>query len=389
MATNAINIRRFVDVTTSVQETPTQIRRDWGAVLFVQKGTDGQTTALTKYNDLTSVIEGAGSNTEAAKFATALYNTSYRGVSLNSPIWVAVIGAADEEQFTTNFSALLGSEEYFYIALDSNFADSVKKTAATLAGASETAHKLVLDDMSANAFDLNLEDDLALGADCSVSAFVKSNSFSSVATVAINPSNTNKYYSASYIAFYATRTFTPTATQMCSINAKPAQGVQPVDMTDSALSASVDIETRASNLVEKNASVYANIKLVGLVGWYGGKVGSGDELCDVVSADYLQYTVTMAVFNLLQTTPRLAMNANGASRLATVLSTCFDSLAAAGVIGGGVSMEGEIYPESGYKFSIPIPTGVAKANGLWEGITCSALLIGQTRRVVILNDLVK
>lgn len=389
MATNAINIRRFVDVTTSVQETSTLVARDWGAVLFVQKGTNGQTTTLTKYDNLAAVIEGAGSNTEAAKFATALYDTSYRGVSLNSPIWVAVIGAEDEDEFTENFTALLGSEQYYYIALDTKFADGLKKASAALVSASTSAYKLILDDSSATLFNYDLAADLALGSGCSVAAYVKSNGYNSVAVVGINPSNTNKYYSASCIAFYATRTFTPTSTQMCSINAKPAQGVEAIDFTDSTLLATASVETRASNVVEKNASVYANIKLVGLVGWYGGKVGSNDELSDVVSADYLQYTVTMAVFNLLQTTPRLAMNADGASRLATVLSSCFNKLAAAGVIGGGVSTDGEAYPDCGYKFSIPIPTGVAKANGLWEGITCSALLLGQTRRVVILNELVK
>ena len=43
----------------------------------------------------------------------------------------------------------------------------------------------------------------------------------------------------------------------------------------------------------------------------------------------------------------------------------------------------------GYKYSIPIPSGVAKANGLWDNIVCSALLAGSCKKVVITNDLKK
>ena len=391
MATNVINIRRFVDVTTSVQETPMDVRRDWGALLFVQKGTDGQTTVLNKYNDLDAVVTGEGSNSEAVKYATVFFGTSYAGVYVKSPMYVATIGAEDETEFTTNFTALLGSEEYFYIGLDTNFADSVKKVAAALtaAGQAKTSHKLVLDDSSANVFDKTLEEEEALGASCSVGAYVALNKYNCVAVCAINPSNTNKYYSAALAAFYASRTFSTARTQMCSICFKVASGITAIDGTDSGLSAASDLDTKYANLVEKNVNVYTNVKLVGLTAWSMGYTGSGDEISDMVSADYLTYRVTMAVFNLLQTTPRLAMNADGASRLATVLSLCFQDLASAGVISGGTSLDGEVFPTSGFKYSIPMPTGVKKANGLWDGIICKALLAGSTKKVVIFNDLVK
>ena len=304
---------------------------------------------------------------------------------------MATIGAEDETEFTTNFNALLGSEEYYYIGLDTNFSDAIKKLAASLVAASQTkaTHELVLDDSNPEAFDSTLEEDIALGASCSVAAYVKSNGLKDTTVCCINPSNTNKYYSAAYAAFYASRTFTTAKTQMCSIQFKVASGLNAIDGTDSALSATSTFDEKVDNVFEKNANVYANVKLVGLTAWAKGTTGSGDELSDVVSADYLTYRITMAVFSLLQTTPRLAMNSDGASKLATVLNSCFQDLASAGVISGGTSIDGEVFPASGYKYSIPMPTGVAKANGLWEGITCKALLAGTTRKVVILNDLVK
>ena len=81
------------------------------------------------------------------------------------------------------------------------------------------------------------------------------------------------------------------------------------------------------------------------------------------------------------------MNAQGATILGTAINSAFMELATAGVIGAGTSIDGEVFSGFGYKYSIPIPTGVAKANGLWENITCSALLAGSTKKVVIGNTL--
>ena len=124
MATNVINIREFVDVTTSVSATGTNIARDWSVPLFVMKGEAESATVVAKYDDLTAVIEGAGSNSEAAKFATKYYGTSYNGVAPTSPIYVASI---DPDNFTDAFTALLASEDYYLIALDAGFTDANKK----------------------------------------------------------------------------------------------------------------------------------------------------------------------------------------------------------------------------------------------------------------------
>lgn len=382
MASNVINIREFVDVSTAVATSPTDVSRDWSAVLFVQKGTDAQATVITKYDDLAAVI-AAGSNTEAAKFAAQLYNTSYDGISLNAPLYVAVIGAADAEEFTTNFTALLADERFYYIGLDTSFTDAMKKVAATLneAGQANTTHKLVLDDMSANAFNLDLENDVALAGSMSVSAFCANNKYKQCMVAAINPTNTNKYYSASMIAFYATREFAATARCMASIAHKPATGVSPIDFTDSSITVSSD--DAWSNLDEKHANAYINVKLVGLAAWERGNTPAGDDITAYISADFLNYTISVSVFQLLQSVPRLAMNENGAGLLANTLDGAFSKLYNAGIIGPGVSLDGEKFDGRGYHYSIPTPKGVKRANGLWDGIYCSALLQGSAKKVVI------
>lgn len=390
MATNVINIREFVDVSTSVAASGTNVARDWTAVLFVQKGEDAQATTITKYDDLAAVVAGEGSNTEAAKFATKFYGTGYKGLLPVGPMYVATIGCGSDE-FADNFAALLLSEDYYMIALDTNITDTQKKAAAALAqGANVTAaHKLFLDDSSANAFNLSLEDDLALEANCSVSAYCKNAGYTHVVVSTINPSNTNKYYSAGNMAYWATRRFENSARRMASIAHKPASGIEPVDMTDSALSASVTPTQMFKNLDEKNANVYINVKIVGLPAWERGNLPSGDDISEFISADYLTYVLSVSVFRLLQSVPRLPMNSEGASMLGNVISQAFLALNSAGVISGGVAEDGDVFPASGYKYSIPIPTGVKKSTGLWDGIVCSALLTGTTKKVVIGNELKK
>lgn len=390
MATNVINIREFVDVSTSVASTGTNVARDWTAVLFVQKGEDAQSTVVKKYDDLAAVIAGEGSNTEAAKFATQFYGTSYNGLLPVGPMFVATIGCGADE-FSDNFTALLASEDYYLIALDTNITDAQKKAAAALAQAANTtaAHKLFLDDSSANAFDLSLEADLALESSCSVSAYCKNAEYTHVIVSAINPANTNKYYSASNMAFWATRKFENSSRRMASIAHKPASGVQPVDMTDTNLSASVSPTQKFKNLDSKNANVYINVKIVGLPAWERGNLPSGDDVSEFISADYLTYVLSVSIFRLLQTTPRVPMNSEGASMFGNVISQAFLALNSAGVIGGGVAEDGDVFPESGYKYSIPIPTGVKKSSGLWDGIVCSALLTGSAKKVVIGNELKK
>lgn len=388
MASNVINIREFVDVSTAVAASPTDVSRDWSAVLFVQKGTDAQATVITKYDDLAAVI-AAGSNTEAAKFATQLYGTGYNGITLNAPLYVAVIGAADAEEFTTNFTALLNDERFYYIGLDTTFSDALKKTAAALneANQTSTSHKLVLDDSSANLFNLNLEDDIAEATSMSVSAYCASNKYNHCMVAAINPTNTNKYYSASIIAFYATREFAASSRCMAPIAHKPASGITAIDLTDSAITVSPD--DAWNNIDEKKCNAYVNVKLVGLTAWERGVTPSGDELSAYIAADFLNYTISIAVFQLLQSVPRLAMNENGASLLANTLDGAFNSLYNAGIIGPGISLDGESFGGRGYHYSIPLPKGVKRANGLWDGIYCSALLQGSAKKVVIGNVLKK
>lgn len=387
MSSNVINIREFVDVSTSVSATGTNVARDWTIPVFVVKGEDGSATVIAKYDDLAAVIEGAGSNTEAAKFATVFYGTSYNGVAPSSAIYVASIAG---DNFDAAFSELLASEDYYLIALDTSFTDAQKKSAADLVEAFNTtaAHKLFLDDSSAQAFDTTLEDDLAETTP-SVAAYCFNKKLTHTAVCVVNPNNENKYYSAAMIAYWSTRRFESSARRMATICHKSASGIEPLNLLDPSLDATVSPTQKFKNIDSKNANAFINVKLVGLTSWERGELPSGDDISEFISADYLTYVLSVSVFRLLQSTPRLPMNSDGASMLGNVISQAFTSLSSAGVISGGVAEDGDVFPALGYKYIIPVPTGIKKANGLWDGIVCSALLTGSTKKVVIGNELKK
>lgn len=385
MATNVINIREFVDVTTSVAATPVNVARDWGALLFVQKGSNGATTTITTYDSLEALL-AAMSNSEAAKAAQVFYGTGYNGVTPRSPITVAVISASSASDFTTNFTALLSNEAYYGIVLDTNFTVEMQKAAAAAneAAQSTTAHMLYLDDHSTDALTKALSADTA-----SVAAYCKNNNYAHSVVCWSEAANTNKYYSAGMASFFATRRFDASSRRMCSIAHKRASGISPVDLTITVSGNSESPTQRFKHLDEKNCNVYANIKVVGLPAWERGNLPSGDDVSDFISADYLNYRVSISVFQLLQSVPRLAMNQDGAVLLNNTLVTCLNELASSGMISGGTALDGDVIPNPGYKINIPIPTGVARANGLWEGIYCVGLLTGSAKKVVIGNELKK
>lgn len=385
MASNVINIREFVNVSTGVAAAQPLVGRDWSAVLFVMKGTDEQATVIKKYDNLAAVIED-GSNTEAAKFATTLYGTSYNSVSVTAPIYVATIGMASTEEFTTNFTKLLDSQDYYYIAVDNTAGDILKKVAATLVNANQTnaSHVLILDDYNAAAFNKDLETDLADGSSCSVLAYCASNKFERTMVVVENPSATNKYYSAAAIAYYSTRVYARTNRQMATLAFKPATGIERIDTSDPLITVSTN--DMWHNLDEKHANMYLD-PAERMDSWQRGNASNGTDLVDYIAADYLNYTVTISIYQLLRSIPVLPMNQDGANLLANVLDQAYGTLYQSGIIGPGVSQDGQTFGGKGYKYNIPLPTGVQKSNGLWDGITTEALLIGSTKRVVVINFL--
>lgn len=372
-----INIKKFIDVTTSVSPTPLG-RRDFRNILFVQMANTGDPTVITSYTDLESLIAAEGSNVASAKMATSFFGGGFNGVKPTSTVYVAKIGAGDQDEFTTNFQALLGGSDYYMIALD-NALSSFAAVAASANEAASIPHYLFLLDTSADAINLSNEEDTN-----SISAYLFNNKLTRSAAFWTDPDKADKYANVSAASYFGTCRIT-TSSPLGNLAYKVVSGVEAVAF-DGAL---VDANAAWDNLASKFSNSYITLGETGRTCFQSGTCGSGDNIEEYIAADFLNYTITYNVYDLLTSVHKLPMNMDGAKRLYTVISAAFDRLNAAGVIGGGVSQDGESFGASGYKISIPLPTGINKATGLWDSVTCSALLTGSCKKVVIGNSLKK
>lgn len=374
---NIINIKKFIDVSTSVSPTPLG-RRDFRNILFVQKGEDSSSTVVTAYTDLESLVAGEGSNTAAAQMATIFWGGGFNGVKPSSTVYVAKIGAASQEEFTTGFTALLGSSDYYLVALDNALA-TYTTIAASANEASTIPHYLFCLDTDINAINKGAAED-----DSSVSVYLFNNKLTRSAAFWTDDAKKGTYPNVAAASFFAV-TRMSAASPLGNLAYKVISGVLPVDFSG----ATVQPSQAWDNLASKMANAYITLGETGRTCFQAGTCGSGDNIDEYIAADYLNYTITYNVYDLLTSVPKLPMNMSGAKRLYNVIAAAFDSLNAAGVIGGGISQDGESFGESGYKISIPIPTGLNKATGLWDGVLCTALLTGSCKKVVIGNNLKK
>lgn len=374
---NIINIKKFIDVSTSVSPTPLG-RRDFRNILFVQKGEDSSATVVTAYTDLESLVAGEGSNTAAAQMATIFWGGGFNGVKPSSTVFVAKIGAASQEEFSAAFTSLLGSSDYYLIALD-NALSAYTTIAASANEAATIPHYLFCLDTDINAINKDAADD-----ETSVSVYLFNNKLTRSASFWTDDAKKGTYPNVAAASFFAV-TRMSAASPLGNLAYKIVSGVVPVDFTG----ADVQPSQAWDNLASKMANAYVTLGETGRTCFQAGTCGSGDNIDEYIAADYLNYTITYNVYDLLTSVPKLPMNMSGAKRLYNVIAAAFDSLNAAGVIGGGISQDGESFGESGYKISIPIPTGLNRATGLWDGVLCTALLTGSCKKVVIGNNLKK
>lgn len=374
---NIINIKKFIDVSTSVSATPLG-RRDFRNILFVQKGEDGASTVVSSYTDLDSLIIAEGSNSAAAKMATKFWGGGFNGVKPSSTVYVATIGASTQTEFMEGFNSLLAAGDYYMIALDNELV-SYAPVAASANEAATIPHYLFLLDTSSDAINKDNSED-----NSSITAYLFNNNLTRAAAFWTDVAKADQYPNVAAASFFAVSRITASS-PLGNLAYKIIPGVEAVAFT----AATVEVNQAWENLASKNGNAYITLGETGRVCFQTGTCGSGDNIDEYIAADFLNYTITYNVYDLLTSVHKLPMNINGAKRLYNVISAAFDRLNAAGVIGGGVSQDGEAFGDSGYKISIPTPTGTNKATGLWDSIVCSALLTGSCKKVVIGNNLKK
>lgn len=374
MATDIIDIKNFIDVSTSVASV-TSAGRNFRDLCVVQKATDSEEMEVTTYTNLSELVDAEGSNSASVKAATVFYGGGFLGRKPNGTVTVAKIA---EDTFTADFGELLTRPEFYLIVFDNAFtATTIKSAMALNEAATTTPHVLFVEDATKEAAEKDLSSDTntVLG-DGAAKNFTHSAGFY------VDGSKTDAYHAAAGASYFGQVQFT-TASQMGTLAWKTMSGISPLIFDGLTVSAN----TAWKNISDKKANGYITMGETGSVNFQKGTMFNGNDIADYISADYLNYKIRKAIYDLLTSVPKLPINDYGATLLNTVISSAFDNLYDAGVIGPGVAADGEVFGGKGYKVSVIPSTGTSKKNGIWDNIYCSALLSGATKKVVVGNTL--
>lgn len=373
---NTVNIKRLIDVSTAISATA-QGRRDFRNVLFIFKGEeigDKRVNLATSYEE---AVELAGSTSEVAKAAKTFFAGGFAG-SKPTNFYFANFDSENSEVWSDVITEILSNSTYYWITTDSTFTVEEKLALATAVEASTTIKfHYIAGDSTVNAITEDVDTDVT-----SLVAQVKANKFKQTNVVYNDASLDDEYHSVAAASYFAIPDFT-SSRPLGSLAHKQFAGI-----TASKLAEATTPTAGFDNLDAKNATVYVAFGETGRNVMERGNCGSGDDISYVYAADYIDYTITYNIFDLLVRIPALRFNAAGKALLYGAIASAFQELKDAGVISAGTDPDTGVEYLNGYNIDIPLNiSATKKAQGIWDGITCVGLLAGICKKVVISNTL--
>lgn len=392
--------------TTDVSATTTKftysglVADDSWVLLTAREALNQVTYATMTYIDALAVT-----HTETVYlFITDLANKEFKAYSSRAnfvsgtPIDMTDIATATSINFVLSsdslgdaFAELLDDPRFYMITADTQAigtenaftVDEVKEMALSTNASSKVTHFFFASDMSETVQITDAATDI--GSTSSVTGYIYSARIKKAASIVSDPDKREEYHAIAAASYFAGVAFT-TARPMGTLAWKVISGITSNTLYLSAYPANTS-EMAWQNINSKKGNCYITMGETGRTNFQAGWAGNGNDIGDIISGDYLNYTITYNIYDLLTIVPRLPMNSNGEASLRLVIKSAFERLYNAGVISAGTSTDGETFSGHGYNIYITIPTGTARAQGLWEDIYCTALLAGSTKKVVIQNTL--
>jgi hypothetical protein len=372
---SVVNIRRIIDVATLIQATAAT-RRDFRNVLFIFKGTEVNSLRVNSYTSYADVVTACGSNTEPAKAALLFFSGGFNGIK---PInfWVANFDS-NVEVWATVIAELLQDPRYYFFALDNSFTEAEEKALAAAVEASTKIKYLgaFLDrDLTAASAPL------ASDATSMAKAFYGFD-YARVFTLydAIAASADYKHISA--LSYFATVNFTKDR-PLGSLAYKTFSGQVATDF-------GTNVDSYTQNLQDKNCNYYTDFGEVGRSIAYAGVLSNGTQINVQVGADWLEYNITYAIYDLLNTLPNLTYTQEEFNTLYSAIDTVCQQAVAFKLLAPGVDAStGKKYP-TGYEISIPEPKDISaadKALGKLTGIIVTGILAGNVIKLELTNIL--
>jgi len=369
---SVINIHRIIDVQSII--TPVaQTRRDFRNVLFVYKGTTVGGERTNNYTSASDVVTAYGSNTQPAIAATQFFSGGFNGLK---PLgfWIANFNSSTET-WANVIAELLGDPRYYYICLSNDFTVAENKQLAAAIEAATTINYVgSYLDTEGQAASASLAADLT-----SMGALFKSNSYGRDFVHFDNASASADYKHVVDLSYFATVGFTQDR-PLGSLAFKNFSGISPT------VFASPDIY--AGNLIDKNINFYSAFGEIGRNIAYKGVMPNGTDISVIVGADWLDYNMTYAIYDLLVTLPKLSYTQEDFNKLYSVMDTVCQQAVAFGLLAPGVDPDTGINYTNGYQIFIPNPKDISssdKSQGILTGIYVIAIIAGVVVKISITN----
>jgi hypothetical protein len=372
---DTVNIKRIIDVSTAVAAS-SQGRRDFRNALFIFQGAQVGSTRIGLVDSYETAIEVYGSNTEVVKAAETFFAGGFNGIKPQN-LYVANFNT-ESDTWSDVITEILSNSSYYWISCDKNFTLEEKEALASAVEAS-----------SVNKFFFMADDNIAAAVaedkdtdETSLVAYAYANKLSHTAVIYSDIGQESEYHSVAAISYFATVDFTASR-PLGSLAHKQFAGIQA-----STLSAAPTPTIGFDNLDSKNGTAYVAFGETGRNVMERGNCGAGTDIAITYAADYIDYTITYNIFDLLTRIPALRFTAEGKAQLYSAIVSAFKDLKASGVIAGGTDPDTGIEYINGYNIDIPLNISrTKKQQGLWDGIVCIGLLSGFCKKIVVSNTL--
>ena len=372
---DTVNIKRIIDVSTAVAAS-SQARRDFRNALFIYKGAQTGSKRVNLVDSYETALDLYGSNTEVVKAAQVFFAGGFNGIKPQN-LYVANFNK-ESETWSDIITELLSDPSYYWMSCDKNFTVEEKQTLASAVEASSVNKFFFMADDNTTAA---ITEDKGTD-DTSLVAYACANKLSHTAVVYSDADQVSEYHSLAAISYFATVDFTA-ARPLGSLAHKQFSGI-----TASKLSAATTPTVGFDNLDSKNGTAYVAFGETGRNVMERGNTGAGTDIAITYAADYIDYTITYNIFDLLIRIPALRFTAEGKAQLYSAIASAFKELKAAGVIAGGTDPDTGVDYLNGYNIDIPLNISrTKKQQGLWDGIVCVGLLSGFCKKVVVTNTL--
>ena len=202
-------------------------------------------------------------------------------------------------------------------------------------------------------------------------------------TVLTYTDNLTDYTSASLVSYFAQVQFN-IASQLGTASNKPFTDAVAITGTDAQLNQYFD------NLTAKNVNFYATYNEAGRSIAKKGKVSSGQSIETIILADWINYNMTMNIYDWLIGKDKVRYTTSDFAELRTQIElTLITAKGFGAIVSGNDPQTGEQYI-NGYKITIPNPSDISQADksqGLLSGISVIALTSEHIDKIVINNTL--